>query len=118
MDKLSPNFQYILLNTPWSYPLAITKEQALKYLTLISREEFLYNNVHCYDAIDYQKLIFLEMHFANDSDIQEKILSIKNDIAIGYKIQNQYRNRIMDMPENDMLSMAFWKEGFYGIPRD
>ena len=117
MDRLSPNFSYVLLNTPLSYPVAVTEEEALKYLNLINRDDFMYNNVHCYDIIDYQKLIFLEVHFADSSEVQEKIQVIKNAIAEGYKIQNQYRNRILDMPQNDMLSAELWKEGFYGIPR-
>lgn len=69
MEGLSPNFSYILFNTPLSYPLCITEKEALKYLNLIYQPNFLYNNVNCYDIIDYQKLIFLEMHFKNNSEI-------------------------------------------------
>lgn len=116
---LHPNFVYLLDNTPPDYPICLDEKEALKYLEVIDSEEFGYNNINAYDIIDYEKLIYIETMFPENEKIQTLLNEIKASIAYGYRIKNQYKNRIIDIPiYND------WKveeerneEGYCGIPR-
>jgi hypothetical protein len=43
---------------------------------------------------------------------------IKANIAYGYRLKNQYKNRIIDMPiYNDWIIDEEEREGYGGIPR-
>ena len=116
---LHPNFVYLLDNTPPDYPICLDEKEALKYLEVIDSEEFGYNNINAYDIIDYEKLIYIETMFPKHEKIQALLNEIKASIAYGYKLKNQYKNRVIDIPiYND------WKveeerneEGYGGIPR-
>lgn len=115
---LHANFAYILDNTPTDYPVCLTEEEGLKYLEIINSREFGYNNINAYDIIDYEKLIYIETMYPNNQEIQVLLQAIKANIAYGYRLKNQYKNRIIDMPiYNDWIVDEEKKEGYGGIPR-
>ena len=116
---LHSNFAYLLNNTPPDYPICLDETEALKYLEVINNRDFGYNNINAYDIIDYEKVIYIETMFPKHEKIQALLNEIKANIAYGYKLKNQYKNRVIDIPiYND------WKveeerneEGYCGIPR-
>lgn len=116
-NRINKNFSYLLFNTPFKENL--TKEEALNYLKVINYYNFSYNNICCYDIIDYEKLIFIEVNFSKDEEISEILFNIKKNIAEGYKIKKQYKNRIIDIPENlPVEEQKVLREGYYGIPKE
>ena len=112
------NFYYLLTNTPTNYPITITETEALDYLNYINKSNFLYNNISNYNIIDYEKLIFIEYTFINNQEIQELLIEIKKNIADGYYIKNQYKNRIFDF-KNIILNPIDidYSNGYYGLPK-
>lgn len=118
-DQLHNNFYYLLINTPISYPLCLTEKEALTYLKYIHKDDYLYNNVTNYDVLDYEKIFYIEVNFPNNAEIQNLLFLIKKDIATGYKIRNQYKNRIFDFTnyaEERVYEPS--TEKYYGLPRD
>ena len=101
-----------------TYPIPISEIEALNYLTVLTDPEFKYNNINCYDIIDYEKLFFIEVTYNNNQKIQELLKQVKSSIAFGYALKNKYRNRILDIPPTNKKSQLeeSWKGGYYGIP--
>lgn len=116
---IDENFYFLLTNTPISYPLCLNLEQAKDYLKLILHDRFQYNNINCYDIIDYEKLFYIEITYGDNPEIAETLIEIKKSIAMGYKIKNQYKNRILDIPKTINLPKEekTYKKQYYGIPR-
>lgn len=116
---INKNFYYLLTNTPLTYPICLTEEEAISYLEMIGHPEFLYNNINNYDIIDYEKLIYIEIVYGHNDFIQELLFNIKKSISQGYQIKNQYKNRIIDMPKIIPDKREFFQtEGYFGIPRE
>lgn len=115
---LNNNYYYLLTNTPLTYPLPLTEEEGLKYLQFLNKPNFLYNNISNFDIIDYEKLIYIENTFKQNETIQNIIKEIKNNIANGYQIRNQYKNRIFDftdIPEERVFE--YNEKKYFGLPR-
>lgn len=113
---ISDNFRYLLKNTLYSYPIEEDEEKALDFLKLINNKYFLYNNICNYDILDYEKIIYIEIKFKDSIEIQQLIQDIKNNIAEGYLLKNQYKNRIIDFPNHLEDEKTSLSKGFYGIP--
>ena len=118
------NFYFLLKNTPHSYPIPIDETAAIEYLHLINHMEFYYNNSCCYDLIDYEKIIYIELTFKDNSEIQDLIKSIKELISANYVFKNQYKNRVLDLPDQEFFNTYFKKDkeaylkGYHGVPKD
>lgn len=112
------NFYFILDSTPCSFPVPLDEQQATNYLTIILDKDFLYNNIDCYDILDYEKIIYIENKFNNNNKIQDLISKIKENIAYAYELKNKYRNRILDIPNSqiELNTEQNHQKGYYGIP--
>lgn len=115
--SIHDNFYYLLINTPTDYPIILTEEEALNYLNYINQNNFLYNNISNYDIIDYEKLIFIEYIFIDNQNIQKLLIEIKKNIANGYYLKNQYKNRIFDFKDITLDPVNIdYSNGYYGLP--
>ena len=85
---------FLIQNTPPEYPLCIDKKEAILYLDLLLDPQFIYTNFLNYDAIDYEKLLYIEFTFSEDEEIIEKIQQIKTDIVGNYILKNNYISRL------------------------
>lgn len=112
------NVQFLIFNTPPFGPNEYTEEKALKYLQYINNPKFYYNNMNNYDIIDYEKLIYIEISFQDNLEIQNLIAQIKQNVSDGYKIKNQYRERVLDKPISALIDKPVNRKGFYGIPTE
>lgn len=111
------NFHFLLTSTPPFNNFILSEEEAIKYLKYINNENFLYNNVCCYDIVDYEKICYIEMLYKDNKEIQEIIFKIKQKIFEGYEIKNQYRERVLDYQLiKQQINNTLERNGFYGIP--
>lgn len=82
--------QYI----PKSFPLISSEQDALKYLYLIDCA--LANSSTVYNIIDYELLIYLELYFQKNEEIQQLLLNIKENIYHNFILKHKYICRITD----------------------
>lgn len=68
-----------------SLTLPNSKEEVLKYLKFWNRTQL--NNSNTIDIVNYEQLIYYEMAYKDDKDIQILIQTIKENIAYNYKIK-------------------------------
>ena len=118
-SELHNNYYYLLINTPLTYPVCLNEEEALTYLKYINRDDFQYNNIANYDILDYEKILYIEVSFPDNEEIQKLLTQIKANIATGYAIRNQYKNRLFDFSnykEERLYEPSSTK--YYGLPRD
>ncbi len=118
-SELHSNYYYLLINTPLTYPVCLTEEEALTYLKYINRDDFQYNNIANYDILDYEKILYIEVSFPDNEEIQKLLTQIKANIATGYVIRNQYKNRLFDFSnykEERLYEPSSTK--YCGLPRD
>lgn len=55
----------------------------------------IFPNISLFDIIDYEKLIYIELRFLNNKEIQEKITRIKYLISQNYYDRKKLINRLM-----------------------
>lgn len=113
------NYYYLLINTPLTYPICLNEKEALAYLKYINRDDYQYNNIANYDVLDYEKIIYIEVSFPNNEEIQKLLTKIKDNIATGYALRNQYKNRLFDFSnykEERLYEPSSAK--YCGLPRD
>lgn len=79
---------------PRSFPLISTEEEALKYLYLIDGAAA--NVSTTYNIIDYELLIYLELYFQNNQEIQQLLSNIKANIYHNFILKHKYIMRITD----------------------
>ena len=82
--------EYCLNITPASYPLCNTKEEAIEYLKIFLDSTFGYSSNFNYDVTDYMKLIYIELKFQNNLEIQDLLKQIKEKISNAYILKNNY----------------------------
>lgn len=85
-------------NTPSDFLL--TEEDSIEYLLFLSRTYW--NNLATIDIIDYEKLIYIELEFPDNYQIQNLISILKENIFKNYKYKNKLLSRIID---NNLLKM-------------
>lgn len=88
----SQSFINMINNTPSNFLL--NEEESLEYLLFLNRTYW--NNLATVDIIDYEKLIYIELNFPNNYEIQNLISIIKENIYKNYKYKNKLLSRILD----------------------
>lgn len=111
-------FYNLINNTKLINELPVTEEAALKYLNYITHPNFGYRNDNNYDAYDYQKIIYIEMNFQNNEEIQQKIKDLKKYIAQNYIYRKKYLKRIKNDVFNseDIVDVKALKFFTYPLP--
>lgn len=79
---------------PKTFPLISSEEEALKYLYLIDRS--IANSSTVYNVIDYELLIYLELYFQNNEEIQQLIVNIKENVYHSFILKHKYVLRLTD----------------------
>ena len=79
---------------PRSFPLISTEKDALKYLYLIDGAAA--NASTIYNVIDYELLIYLELYFQDNQEIQQLLSNIKTNIYHNFILKHKYIMRITD----------------------
>lgn len=114
---MDENFYYLIniLNTSD----ILSEEQAFNYLQKINSINFLYNNMNSYDILDYEKIIFIEITYKNNQNIQELVQQIKQNISSGYIYKEKLKERIYDVYDTSNLYTEYHSERYFsGIPKD
>lgn len=111
-------FYYLIDNTSITDKIPQTEEEALKYLQYISSSYFAYKNDNNYDAYDYEKIIYIEMNFSNNIEIQNIIQKLKLMISNSYAYKNKYLNRIRSkiFTEQKLIDSIAAKQYRYQLP--
>ena len=91
------------------YPLG-DYESAKKYLLFINKT--LWNNLSTIDIIDYERLIYIELTFPEDEEIQNLVQILKENICKNYKFKWKYINRLIDPIPNDYVDEINKTRGF------
>lgn len=79
---------------PRSFPLITSEQDALKYLYMIDCTAA--NPTCVYNIIDYELLIYIELYFQNNEEIQQLLTHIKENIYHSFILKHKYIARITD----------------------
>lgn len=111
-------FYYLIDNTKNIKDLPNTEEEALNYLKYIGSPYFAYKNDNNYDAYNYEKIIYIEMNFLTNIEIQEKIKELKTMISNNYAYKSKYLNRIKSkiFTEQKLIDPIAVKQFRYQLP--
>ena len=87
--------------------IVLNEKQALHYLKLINNLIPYYSNMSNYDLIDYQKIIYIEETFFNNTQIMSLIKDIKTKISQFYVYKNKYFKRLTNDIPNDYFNYYY-----------
>jgi hypothetical protein len=112
------NFHNLVSNTRIDYPLCLDRKDAINFLKLIGHPDFYYGSFHNYDIIDYKKLIYIEMSFQDDLEIQELLKEIKQFITEAFIYKHQYIKRITNPIPRERFEAVYddFMTGLYDFP--
>lgn len=112
-------FYNLINNTILTNEIPTTEDKALKYLNFITHNNFNYHNDNSYDALDYEKIIYLEETFKDNLEIQEKIKELKTYICKNYIFKKKFQKRIKSTifnNKNVYSNIECLKEYLYYLP--
>lgn len=81
-------------NIPSDFPIITSEEDALKYLYFL--DQTLANSSSIYDIFDYELIIYIELFFQNNEEIQQLLTNIKANIYHDFIIKHKYIKRLTD----------------------
>lgn len=76
------------------FPLITTEQEALKYLYFI--DQTYANSSSVYNIIDYELIIYIELFFQNNTEIQQLLTNIKANIYHDFIVKHKYIKRLTD----------------------
>ena len=97
------------------YPVPKTETEALNYLYFLDRT--LFDNSYSLDLIDYEKLIYIEVHFSTNLTIRQLLITIKQNISDNFIIKPKYIQRITDDLCSNEIKTTY-KQGLKRFDRD
>lgn len=96
-----PNFTSLITSIPEEEVIG-TRDELLQYLLILNRTYW--NNTFSSDIFDYEKLIYIKKTYPNDSEIQNLIEILEENIAKNYKLKQQYIARLTDNIKNPNIN--------------
>lgn len=76
------------------FPLITNEQDALKYLYFL--DQTYANSSAVYNIIDYELIIYIELFFQNNKEIQQLLTSIKSNVYHDFIAKHKYIKRLTD----------------------
>lgn len=108
----------LIENTPSSFLL--NENDAKEYLLFLNRTDW--NNLATVDIIDYEQLIYFELTYPENYEIQNLLNILKENICKNYIYKKKFLSRIIDknifqndIPSHDKIYQTFFMDNINSI---